>query len=161
MALIQLHGSLAWLREPRLGMYKFDLEALRSLGYWEALRNGQTDWLPVVVLTDQKERQIQRTPFSLAYDIFQRRLVAADHWLIAGYGLKDAPVNELFRTAAMTRKAIGLRAPKILVVDYGVEVDEKRKEASISLGLPENVIKVSVAGAPGALKTQEWNDWAT
>ena len=83
--LIQLHGSLGWLRHPETGsVLRFTLDDLRAIDYWSEWGAGNTNWSPVVVLTDQKERTIVRRPFALAYDIFQQRLIASDRWLIGG-----------------------------------------------------------------------------
>ena len=110
--IIQLHGSLGWLRSPDTGVvWSFNLEDLRKLDYWNELKKGTATWTPVVVLTDQKERTVMRRPFALAYDILQDRLVSSNRWLVAGYGLGDKPVNELFRTAFATRKRLQLPEP--------------------------------------------------
>src|SRR5205823_5505846 len=83
---IQLHGSLGWLWEPsRDGVWKFRLNELRMADYWECWREGGTEWSPAVVLTDRKDRATATWPFSLAYDVFHRRLADAERWLIAGY----------------------------------------------------------------------------
>lgn len=43
LAVLQLHGSLGWLRHPESGeIWKFGLDDMRRLGYWEVWRRGRT-----------------------------------------------------------------------------------------------------------------------
>ena len=106
-ALLQLHGSLGWLADPANpgGVWRFELQDTQRSGLRSHLRDGNTKWSPVVVLTDRKARAVSNWPFSLAYDIFQRRLIESDRWLIIGYGFGDIPVNHLFMTRFMNDPA--------------------------------------------------------
>ena len=159
--LLQLHGSLGWLRSPKGKLWRFSLDDLRDLDYWTALGNGTTNWTPVVVLTDQKERTIVRRPFALAYDIFQQRLVSSDRWLIAGYGFGDEPVNEIFRTAWKTRMRASLPQPEILVVDYKLANPRaQRVKVGKLLGIPTRQILVSNTGVPAVINDPDWTSWA-
>ena len=159
--IIQLHGSLGWLRNPDDGaVWKFPLDALRYPNHWDSFRAGTTDWSPVVVLTDQKERTVVRWPFALAYDVFQQRLIRSDRWLIAGYGLGDNPVNDLFRSAWSTRRRLGLGEPQVLVVDIGLpDLEQHRTEVARLFGIPKSRIVVSNAGIPAVVRVGEWDAW--
>jgi hypothetical protein len=116
ITLLHLHGSLGWLREPGPtgGVYRFNMEDLRALGYWKAWRDGRSAWTPEVVLTNQatKNSVVQNYPFSLAYEAFYERLVRADRWLIAGYSFGDGCVNDLLARAWMQRT----RVPSVAVI---------------------------------------------
>lgn len=118
IALVHLHGSLAWLREPGTGrVYRFDMADLRDADYWTAWREGRTNWAPVVVLTNQtgKSKLIKQPPFDLAYDVFKQRLLTADKWLIAGTSLRDVAVNQMLREAWQGRSS----TPQVLVITKG------------------------------------------
>ena len=113
-----------------------------------------------MVLTDRKDRATLEWPISLAYQTFLARLVAAERWLIAGYGLGDAPINNLYRTAVRTRARSGLGPARVLLVGLGPDdPDAVASEAREALGLPSNP-SVSMVGVPGAFASQEWNDFA-
>jgi hypothetical protein len=161
-SVLQLHGSLGWLRNPRNGeVWRFALGDLRAAGYWEALRAGRTDWEPVVVLTDQKERAVAGWPFSLAYEAFGDRLSAADRWLIAGYGFGDTPVNGLLQSALLRRRRRHEADPRLLIIDKdsnpaGVQA-RVRRALRVLGGEPE----VSVVGIPEALESELWVDWSS
>lgn len=160
-AVLNLHGYLGWLRDPDTGnVAKFKLEDLRMAGYWDLYAKGQTDWEPVVVLTDRKERATLEWPFSMAYVSFQQRLVDADHWLIAGYGFGDAPVNNLVRSAFRARRRQRLGDPKVLVIDYGRErVRLRVRRALVEIGLPKST-PISLLGVPDAFDGKKWKEFA-
>ena len=167
--LLNLHGSLSWLHETRTGrMHKAAaLGKLRDIGYWDYLKRGNAQCRPLVVLTDQKADVVSDPPFSVAYDGFQEALVAADHWLIAGYGLGDRPVNvallqaveSLRRIAA--RKGVDPRLPQVLVIDKDCIVDEKRQEVCQLLRLPFENVMIEPAGLPDAISQDTWVAWST
>lgn len=161
-ALLQLHGSLGWLAQPAdpTGVWRFELPELRDAEYWAHLRAGDTLWNPVVVLTDRKDRAVTNWPFSLAYEIFQRRLVDADRWLIVGYGLGDVPVNLLFATAAHERTRLRRPIPPTLVIGLTPDPDRLRVEATEALRIPPSVITALGLGIPEAYASGEWNRWA-
>ena len=161
--LLQLHGSLGWLRHLDSGeVWSFDIDALRDCHYWEALMIGKTSWMPVVVLTsaDRKGELVSKYPFKLACGAAERALVDADRWLIAGYGFGDEPVNAMLKNAADRRKRLDLRAPKVLVVDFNRDVDVLRRIAENITGFGAGNVAVSVAGVPTACVSQEWQDWS-
>lgn len=120
VTLLHLHGSLAWLRAPTaLGghVYRFDIGTLRDLGFWQAWREGDTNWGPEVVLTNQvtKATAVGQYPFAFGYEAFEKRLLTADRWIIAGYSLGDACVNQALATAFRKRKV----APRIMFIGHG------------------------------------------
>jgi hypothetical protein len=159
LRLLQMHGSLAWLQNPDDGaVWKFDLASLRALdGYWSAWRDERVEWRPVVVLTDIKDHIVTEWPFRMAYEAYRRSLVAADRWLIVGYGFQDAPVNRALAEAYSAHpqaKDLG-----VLVVGYGIE-DEIRGTVQDATGIPEGQIAVDGNGVPAALAGAEWQAWA-
>ncbi|MDT9594889.1 SIR2 family protein [Nocardioides zeae] len=118
LSLIHLHGSLTWLHDTVSGEYRrFPIDSLRSSGYWEAWREGETTWEPIVVLTNQntKTSLVEDYPFRLTYEVFYSRLVTADRWIIAGTSLQDACVNEMLQRAWRDRGTV----PQVLVVTHG------------------------------------------
>lgn len=160
--ILQLHGSLGWLRRRGHGgheFWKFKIEDLRKSDYWNQWRAGNSEWEPVVVLTNQKGEAIARWPFVLAYELFRQRIEQADRLLIAGYGLGDEPVNAVLKQVLRKRKE---KLPAILVVDSG---DESRRtdvteRAVKELGVSRKNLKISLDGVPGVIDTPEWSDWA-
>jgi hypothetical protein len=106
---------------------------------------------------------VSQWPFALAYESFTRRLVDADRWLIAGYGLGDDPVNSAFRQALEIRRRVRRRPadPALLVVDRGDDVDAHRDDVARAIGIRSDAVTVSLAGIPTVLDTEEWHDWAS
>jgi len=156
---LNLHGSLGWLRRDGGEYRKFRIEDLRASRYWEKLRDGETEWEPVVVLTNQKGDMPRRYPFSVAYEAFRTQLVLADRWLIVGYGFGDDPVNTTLRQAVADRSRAGAAPPRVLVVGFG---DEGRvlREARQVLRIDRESIRASAIGLPAALESGKWNEWA-
>lgn len=118
LTLLHLHGSVAWLRNPaEKQVYRFRLEDVRDSHYWDAWREGRTQWTPVVVLTNQtgKSRRVADHPFSLAYDLAKQRFLTADKWLVAGTSLQDNAVNAMLRSAWQGRSS----KPQVLVITHG------------------------------------------
>lgn len=158
--LLHLHGSLGWLADPRSNQtWKFDLQSLRSLGglpesYWDRLLQGQTTVVPKVVLTDQKARAIAEWPFSLAYAIFEERLIASDRWLIGGYGFGDRPINEVLRRARRERQRKGLGAPKVLLVGRSPHIEHRAVDVIGPAGYLTNT-----GGFPGAVDSPLFGQW--
>ena len=159
--LLNLHGSLGWLRSIETGQYrKFQIDDLRQCEYWNALATGGTEWEPAVVLTDQKDSVNERYPFSVAYRAFWSRLISAQRWLVAGYGRGDYPVNQMFRLACEARQHLDMDPPAVLVVG----IDEREtlvRGTSRDLSIPVDWIVASGLGLPEALETQECERWAT
>ena len=158
--LINLHGSLGWLRDSARNEYrKFSIDTLRENEYWSKLRRGETDWEPVVVLTNIKTRVPERYPFSIAYETFFQELLTASHWLLVGYGFGDIPVNETIRRAAM-RRAKNQKAPAVLLVGTR-SADELRRVATSRAGIPSDWLTASSSGVPEACSSLEWEAWST
>ena len=162
--LLQLHGSLGWLRSANGNVWKFSIDDLRINGYWRSLERGTTSWEPVVVLTDRKERTIESDPFRFAYSVFEDRLRASDRWLIAGYGRGDTPVNELLRRAWSARRRSGTAAgTRVLVVEHsgcGLTKTQGRSDLAQKTGIARAQIAVTKAGISGAPGTTEWSAWS-
>lgn len=159
-AIVQLHGSLGWLRDRERPdrVRKFNIEDLRAVRYWDALRDGRALMDPVVILTDQKVREAAGWPFGLAYDIFQDRLRQASRWLVAGYGFGDEPVASAMNLAYRHHHDRG--ALRLLVVDFEKPADEVRKLARDATGLPGSQIDVDTTGIPACLSGEPWQAWA-
>jgi hypothetical protein len=158
-ALVQLHGSLGWLREPgaRTEVWRFELESLREIDYWNRWRSGEIQWEPAVLLTDQKAPMVGHRPYSLAYETFTRRLADADRWLIAGYGFGDEPVNRAFREAHRLRS--GARPPaKLLVIGLGPEESLRQRVVD---ELHVEPAHVSSEGLPAAIDGEAWRAWGS
>ncbi len=121
-----LHGSVAWWGSPGLDsdMAKFTLSDLRSNNVVDDWRSKGISWSPVVLLTDQKSQRSSLFPFSFAYAGFERRLVAADNWVIVGYSFGDQPVNNMLRRAA----APGSK--QVRVVDKPIDKSEFKGRAT-------------------------------
>jgi hypothetical protein len=163
--LLNLHGSLGWLRDPHSRkVWKFELEDLRMLNnrgltYWEALRRGAARMLPTVVLTDIKTSVVEGSPFELVYSIFEERLTRADRWLIAGCSLGDKPVVSVLKRALRRRLKRGLAAPRMLVISKGVTTVQLRQATRRTLGLRAGRLLVDTSGLPLAVGGKGWEQW--
>lgn len=163
--LVHPHGSLTWLRNPQNGkVYRFDVEDLRMLNLWAEWRDGNTEWEPQVVLTNQSAKSdlVKREPFKLAYDVLYDRLVKADHWLIAGYSFRDECVNEMLAKAWDARGSV----PAVLVVTMGNDLTENEVLDAIGFNvevdpLPDVFLNVCRCGVSKAPSCQVWADWVT
>jgi hypothetical protein len=162
--LVHLHGSLAWLRDPKTGLvYRFSIEDLRNSDHWAAWRDGSTEWEPQVVLTNQSAKNgvVQNEPFKLAYDVFYERLLNADRWLIAGYSFRDECVNDLLVDAWRNRDS----CPEILVITLGKEL--KRTEILEAIGYDtlagdpttDDFLHVCRHGIEAAPTCPTWKRW--
>jgi len=159
VVITQLHGSLGWLRSPD-GVRRFAISDLRADHYWERLADNETAWMPVVVLTDRKERVVATEPFSFAYEVFRSHLAQSDRWLIAGYSFQDRPVNGLLHGAIVQRLGTGLPAPRVLVLGHGPE-DELRDRVLESVPNAGANLEVDGGGLPDSVQGHKWVTWAT
>ncbi len=166
--LLHLHGSLTWLRAPGTsgaqGVYRFEIEPLRSAGYWEAWREGRSGWTPEVVLTNQttKDALVRRYPFSLAYDSFYQRLLTSDRWLIAGYSFGDGCVNDLLARAWAARRV----TPQVMIVARSSTPTEDRILEALAFdpilgGHPDpnrwlHIFRGGLEKAPGSAAWAQW-----
>ncbi len=92
--LYQLHGSVAWRREPDGLVYKPRLQAVRQERLLEAWAAGTMDrGLPAVILGDLKTRYTEQYPFSLLYDELHRQLTTESLVVVGGYSFGDRPLN--------------------------------------------------------------------
>lgn len=165
IALLHLHGSLTWLHNPQNKQYyRFGIDDMRSGQYWTAWREGDTDWEPVVVLTNQttKNTLVKQYPFSLAYRTFEQRLLTADRWLIAGASLGDDCMNEVLKRVWARRETL----PSVLVVTKGEWPTEKHILDSLGYdpvwgGDPDSGkwLEVHRGGIETAPDSWEWFIW--
>lgn len=156
---VQLHGSLGWLRDAEGSVRKFRIEDLRQQNYWAHLGEGSATATPVVVLTDRKEQQVGTPPFELAYRVLQERLIASDKWLVAGYGFNDTPVNNALRRSIKLRHDMAQGDPDILVLGRGNE-GPIRQAVSGVLTVPRERLFVDGAGVPASVGGGPWSQWA-
>jgi hypothetical protein len=160
LQLLNLHGSLGWLRTSSSGaIWKFDLSDLRDQDYWSALAANNTSWTPSLILTDQKGNAVAEYPFSLAYEIFRERLARADRWMIVGYGFGDEPVNAILRTAASLKDDLSKKELEVLVIDYEREPVALRRRVAQIVGLENEQIRVDTSGIPEAIGSAAWKKW--
>lgn len=131
--LIHLHGSLGWLvNEHTEEVWKFSIPDLRRQKYWSELINGQELLTPKVVLADRKTRVVSDWPFSLAYSMFENRLLRSDIWFIGGYGFGDRPVNTIleraYKKARISAQINEIEPPIIYIVDLRTDImDQARR----------------------------------
>lgn len=162
--LVHPHGSLNWLKDPETGLfYKFDIGTLRRLNFWAKWRDGETEWEPQVVLTNQssKSKVVERQPFDLAYDALYQRLVSADRWLIAGYSFRDECINDLLANAWDEREF----APDIIVITMGDGLTDEHVLEAIGYTPvvdpePANFLSICRCGIHDAMTCATWQAWA-
>ena len=154
--LINLHGSIGWLRHQTEGWWRFKVDELRSLEYWKALRENRTEWIPAVVLTNQQRKSeiVGLYPFSLAYEAFRKRLANCERLAIIGYGFRDLYLNQVIASVLSKVR----QKPNLLVVTQGhypSEADIRtalRLESAYPLALLSN-------GVVDAIRTTDWQSW--
>ncbi len=157
--LLNLHGSLGWLRnaEDPEEVRRFRIPDLREVDYWSKHSRGETVWEPVVVLTSRKVELTRKWPFHLCYSELIGALGEADRWLIAGYGLGDEPVNDAFRRAVRARR-LRNEESRVLAIGRG-NPDILRARVSTKLGIPVEWIAASSEGLPNAIASNRWREW--
>lgn len=162
--LLHLHGSLTWLRNTEGQVYRFRASSLRDFRYWEKWRNDETDWQPVVVLTNQsaKTKLVTQEPYALAYSMTEEDFVKADRWLIAGYSFRDECVN------AMLARAWEKRAtpPDIMVIGFGADPSEDVVLRAIGYDPfvdahhdPSTFLSIDRTGVESAIDGTPWSSW--
>ncbi len=164
LRLLQLHGSLAWLEHPHHGAWRFTIDDLRDGQYWQRFRDGDTDWSPLLVLTDKKERVVKEWPFALAYQIFTDNLVDASRWLVVGYGFGDVPVNASLQAAFDAKSDPEKASMRLLVVDYdpspsNAKEQAKTRQVADVLQIPAAQISVDLTGSPGFVQGEWFANW--
>jgi hypothetical protein len=110
-----LHGAATWLEWYDEVFKASSLDSLRTLRVFNAWGNGvDLGPRPAVVLTDQKGRAVERSPFNKAYSDLMRAVWSADEVVIAGYAFNDEPVNNALVDAArsFTKFSIHGRSPE-------------------------------------------------
>lgn len=159
VTLLQLHGSVTfWSNAARTIFAKLDREQLGTLNQWEAIRSNGTNIRPVVVLANQRDKaaHVKEFPFSLAYDMFERALDLAKHWLIVGYSFRDEPVNAKLRQAFAELDP----KPRVLVVTH--KDLPSRREVARALGWnsedgdSRTWLTINRDGANGIQDSKDW-----
>ncbi|MGK3949391.1 SIR2 family protein [Microbacterium sp. K2] len=157
--LLHLHGSLTyWGNKGRTIFAKLPKELLDDGDQWKAVRERTTNVRPAVVLANPRDKaqHVNEYPFSLAYKMFAHGLRRADHWLIIGYSFKDAPVNDLLRTAFLEYE----EKPSVLVVTHGPAPTRQEIERAMGWGADDpdsrGWLKISRRGANGLQETSRW-----
>ncbi|MEJ5913638.1 SIR2 family protein [Pseudokineococcus sp. 1T1Z-3] len=160
--LLQLHGSLSWLRSPDGTTARFEMKDLRGdqqmKSYWSAWRDGECDWTPAVILANQKykSRLVEQHPFDIAYDQFTASLLHAERWLIAGYSFRDEIVNERLRTVFSLRG----RRPQVLIVSKGADSPQSWVSETLNLREDDPATFQFVDGGLADLEsTSAWRTW--
>lgn len=160
--LLHLHGSLTyWTKPDRSLQVKLKRDLVRGAHIWDAIRNKSSKIRPAVVLAARRDKaeHVAQQPFALAYEMFEKGLSKADHWLIVGYSFRDEPVNAKLRAEFMNRT----EKPKVLVVTYGDDPEQHTVERAFGWGAEDkgnDWLTITRTGADGAEKTQEWADFA-
>lgn len=158
VVILQLHGSLGWLRLDDGEVRCFSIDHLRQDHYWKRLAEGASDWSPVVVLTDRKGRAVSADPFALAYQLLTDAFIEADRWLVAGYSFQDTPVNKMLSSAFARRVALGQTAPRILILDIG---DEAVVRDNVTPLLPNGAdVQIDLTGLPDSVEGERWLAWS-
>jgi hypothetical protein len=158
-AVLQLHGSLGWLRDSAGDVWKFKLQDLRDANYWQALREDNVLVTPTVVLTDRKTAAVGEWPFALAYEAFMSRLLRASSWLIAGYSFGDEPVNRMLKTAMHLRRDRDKVNTNVLVLDKSADSESTSRKAAQALGVAPGALLVDVQGLPESIGSTAWEEW--
>lgn len=150
---LQLHGSLGWLRARHGEVYRFELQPLRDAEFWKHIQDTPDALEPCVILTNQVGKQyLAKTwPFADAYQRFFSHAAVADRWIIAGYGFADEEVNRQLRRALASRTP----KPAILVVTY--REHPTQQVIADELGKDVTVLRVGIAKAPD---DPAWDAWA-
>jgi hypothetical protein len=110
-----LHGAATWLEWNGDVFKASSLDGLRTLKVFSSWGNGiDLGPRPSVVLTDQKGRAVERSPFNEAYSDLMLAVWSSDEVVIAGYAFNDEPVNNALVNAArsFTKFSIHARRPE-------------------------------------------------
>lgn len=96
LKLHHLHGAATWVMHDGSVYKASELQQLRNRQVFKAWSSGKVVGLtPLVVLTDQKDRAVERRPFSEAYERLSASVSAVDELVVAGYGFRDNPLNRV------------------------------------------------------------------
>ena len=157
--LLHLHGSLTYWHDSTDEQHiKLPIDVLRDHDLWSGLREGNPKWRPSVVLANQRDkaRHVLKHPFKLAYEIFQKGLAKAEHWIIIGYSFRDACVNDILREEFMRAST----KPRVLVCTYGDELTDSEVERAFGWGAAEGDSRewllINRDGARGLKDSFEW-----
>lgn len=161
--LLHLHGSMTyWATQDGSQFGKFDRSTVEARQLFKKLRQGKTDLRPLVVLNRERQKidDVQAHPFKLAYEMFNRGLVRADHWLIIGYSFRDVAVNDLLRREFTKREV----KPKVLVVTHGKAPSREEIEDALGWGAEDqdskSWLRRNERGAYGMHTQPSWR-WFT
>ena len=160
--LIQLHGSLSWFNVQDVGNVKFDIGELREYEVWDLLEQSEQSHLkPLVILTNKKTNAVRQSPFSLAYEEFNKQLRNSKYWCIIGYGFGDIPVNNAI-ARQLSFRYFADEPTKIFVSGTG---NTSKLRTSVRKALGGWVSRGSVevfydtSGSPDCLYGDAWCRW--
>lgn len=161
--LLHLHGSLTyWATNDGEQFGKLDRSQVRVRRLFKKLRQGKTDLRPLVVLNRERQKvdDVQAHPYKLAYEMFDRGLARADHWLVIGYSFRDVAVNDLLRQEFLRREV----KPKVLVVTHGATPSREEIEDALGWGAEDasstEWLRRNPRGAFGMQNHRSWT-WFT
>ncbi|MCT1986759.1 SIR2 family protein [Dermacoccus abyssi] len=157
--LLQLHGCICFWRDRRQGVTaKLSTDIVRDPEIWDAVRSGDTNIRPMVVLSSRhdKAQQVLEQPFNIAYEKFRESISTSNAWIVIGYSFRDAPVNELLRSEFLKRS----NKPSVLISTYGTDLARVAVEQAFGWGAEDGSsdswLTISRDGASGLEKSVEW-----
>jgi hypothetical protein len=157
--LLQLHGSVTYFYDRwSLRYVKLERGSIEGHERWDALRGGDADLEPLVILDSQRDKaeHVEEFPYQLAYEMFAEGLRKSEHWLIIGYSFRDETVNRRLSSEFMER----VPKPSVLVVAMGGS--PSRAEIERALGWSkddpssEKWLTINQDGANGIETTSDW-----
>jgi hypothetical protein len=147
LRLHHLHGAATWMAFGNDVWKAKKLDRLRECQLFDAWaggleRPGEVGAVePVVLLGDQKERFVRRSPFAENYEAFASAVSEADEIVLAGYSFMDVPIN---RTIAARRSP----EARVVIVNPSRNIEARARTA---LAIPEGVITVIAEPLPNGL----------
>lgn len=164
--LFHLHGSLNFWRAGKEYLdFKVSKSALRDSKILLREVQNRNSFRPLVLLGkwESKWHAVKQAPFSLAYEMLERRLGTASHILIVGSSLREVAIFELIGEAINNAAEDG-RDLNILVV--GAETTSKDEfmeiiEKNIVLQSDSFGYKSIDSKAEGLRASPEWAEFST
>ena len=161
--LLHLHGSICyWSNLEDKRYWKVDRQNLKSRNLFERMRAGSLgSHEPLVVLSSDSEKtcEVDKYPFSLAYEGFSNSLSHNSAWVIIGYSFRDIPVNEMLKKAFLSQS----EKPKVFVSTVGPEPSRQRIEQVLGWGKEDgdsgSWLFICDKGAFGMEKSFEWKQF--
>lgn len=164
--LLQLHGSYSWWYDPdsagENSVVRFEAWQVREESFLSQVRSNEINLRPAVVLANQvsKSEEVQKYPFSLAYDGLAHSLRCSDHWLIVGYSFRDEAINAALRDAFGERESSSF--PKVIVITLGDLPSRAKVERAFGWGKSEGNSDWLVfhrEGVSTSTESANWSKW--